>query len=72
LGRFSVGKWGLLTSDRDSQKVGGEESLSDKEHTDKALTLVAGFSRNPSATKQDSRKKSDEEAALSKAITHGQ
>jgi hypothetical protein len=49
-----------------------EENLSDEEQTDKALTLVADFSRNPTATRQDSHKKSDEEAMLAKAITHGQ
>jgi hypothetical protein len=31
-----------------------EENLSDEEQTDKALTLVAGFSRNPIATRLDS------------------
>jgi ferritin-like metal-binding protein YciE len=49
-----------------------EENLSDEEQTDKALTVVADFSRNPSAARHDSPKKSDEEAALAKAITHGQ
>ena len=49
-----------------------EENLGDEEQTDKALSLVAGFSRNPTATRQDSPKKFDEEAARAKAITHGQ
>jgi len=33
-----------------------EENLSEEEQTVKALTLVAGFSRNPSAAKHDSPK----------------
>ncbi len=48
-----------------------EENLSDEKQTDKALTLLAEYSRNPKAKKEDTAKRSQEEAELLKAITHG-
>ena len=48
-----------------------EKNLSDEKQTDKALTLPASASRNRQAMRHDSPKKSDEEAVLAKAITHG-
>jgi ferritin-like metal-binding protein YciE len=48
-----------------------DDNLSDEEETDKALTLLARTSLNREAAQGDSPKKSDEEAALAKAITHG-
>ncbi len=48
-----------------------EENLSDELQTDKALSLLAHYSRNPKAEQQDSAKRPAEEAELLKAITHG-
>src|ERR1043166_1506761 len=48
-----------------------EKNLSDELETDKALTLLAKTTRNPEAARYDSPAKSDEEAELAKAITHG-
>lgn len=46
-------------------------NLSDEKETDKALSLLAVTSRNREAMRHDSPKKSSEEAALVKAMTHG-
>lgn len=48
-----------------------EDNLREEKRTDKALTFLAELSRNRTAARRDSPKKTEEEAAFAKAITHG-